>query len=331
MARATDRQQPTAMVHRDNHRAGTPMPHDDCPPRTSIATLPESSDRFLLTPAMVERAQATVERMKRRAASRRDRQLPSRKQPAPEPSCARCAGLGWYRRSVPLGHPHFGVPVRCPCKHAEDQAAAARHAARASNLRDEMRALTFASYLPSPATREAWEGMQAFAEDPIGWIALVGGVGCGKTHLLAACANELLARGRHPLYVVVPDFLDYLRAAFADDLWHGGDGELESGERADLSERMRQAIHADVLLLDDLSAEKRTPWTDERLYMVLNARYNAGAPTVVATNVPPDSLEERIGSRLRDVALSRLLVLVGEDFRLRERPRRGRRKAEVGG
>lgn len=252
------------------------------------------------------------------------RPLPS-ELPVGEGSCRRCGGLGWYRRDVPVGHPDFGVPVRCACKLEEDEARAAARAARASNLTDEMRGLTFESYLPSRETREAWSAIRGFAEDPVGWLVLVGGVGCGKTHLLAACANELLARGRHPLYVVVPDFLDYLRAAYEDD-------EEFGGERADVSERMRQAIRADVLLLDDLGAEKRTAWTDERLYMVLNARYNAGTPTVVATNVAPDSelMERRIGSRLRDVALSRLLFLIGEDFRLRERPRRGRRRAEIG-
>jgi DNA replication protein DnaC len=229
------------------------------------------------------------------------------------------------RRDVPLGHPGFGVAVRCQCKREEDEARAARRAAKASNLTEEMRMLTFDSYVPSSATRAAWEAMRAFAERPEGWLVLVGGVGSGKTHLLAACANVLLAGGRHhPLYVVVPDFLDYLRAAYDD----GESDSDSSGYRADISERMRQAIQADVLLLDDLGAEKRTVWTDERLYMVLNARYNAGAPTVVATNLPPDAetgaVEERIASRLRDRALSRVLVLVSEDFRLRDRPRRSR-------
>lgn len=290
------------------------MPHDDCPPRTSIASLPESLDRFRVTPAAVEEMQTTVQRMKRRAA---DRRVPSTGLPLPvgESSCSRCGGLGWYRRSVPVGHPDFGVPVRCACRRAEDEVAAAHRAARASNLSDEMRRLTFAGYVPAEHTREAWEGMRAFAEDPAGWVALVGGVGCGKTHLVAACANQLLARGRHPLYVVVPDWLDYLRDAFGDD--------DEGGERADLSERMRQACEADVLLLDDLGAESSSVWTRERIYMVLDARYRSHAPTVIATNVMPGALEERVGSRLRDVALSRLLVLVGEDFRLRERPRRG--------
>ena len=240
--------------------------------------------------------------------------------------CPRCGGLGWYRQALPVGHPQFGVPVRCACRKAEDDAARAARAMRASNLCEEMRSLTFAGFVASRESREAWVAMQRFAEEPAGWLVLNGGVGCGKTHLLAACANELLARGRHPLYVVVPDWLDYLRAAYGDD-------EELGGYRADISERMLQAISADVLLLDDLGAEKRTAWTDERLEMVVNARYNAGSPMVVATNVPlePGLVEERIASRLRDVALSRVLVLVGEDFRLRadQRPRRGRGKAAV--
>lgn len=257
--------------------------------------------------------------------------------------CPTCAGLGWYRRDVPLGHADFGVPVRCSCKLSEDAARAAARALRASNLTDEMRALTFGSYHPVGESRTAWATLRAFSQDPdalpIRWLVLAGGVGTGKTHLLAACANELLALGRHPLYVVVPDFLDYLRAAFADaefdglrDVWSSSEPSMRpSGERADVSERMRQAIHADVLLLDDLGAEKRTLWTDERLYMVLNARYNAAAPTVIATNVTPDSglIEHRIASRMSDVALSRVLVMVSEDYRLRDRLPRAKGKVRA--
>jgi DNA replication protein DnaC len=112
-------------------------------------------------------------------------------------------------------------------------------------------------------------------------------------------------RGESALYVVVPDFLEYLRAGY--------DSEKVS-ESA--SRRMEDVRGCPLLLLDDLGVEKRSAWSDEKLYQVINYRYNEGLPTVVASNVTLDELEPRIASRLRDVSLSRLVLLAGADQRV---------------
>ena len=44
---------------------------------------------------------------------------------------------------------------------------------------------------------------------------LLGGYGCGKTHLAAAIANHVIEQGQPALFVVVPDLLDHLRASFS--------------------------------------------------------------------------------------------------------------------
>ena len=49
------------------------------------------------------------------------------------------------------------------------------------------------------------------------WLALVGSPGTGKTSLGAALANDRIARGKAALYVVAPDLLDHLRAAYRKD------------------------------------------------------------------------------------------------------------------
>jgi DNA replication protein DnaC len=231
------------------------------------------------------------------------------------PACPVCQGLGWYRLAVPIGHARFGEAIRCECKRTEDAAVAAARAVRASNLRGDLLSKTFEGYVASPETRPALAAVRAFTEEPKGWLLLVGSYGCGKTHLLAACANALLAAGRHPLYVEVPAWLDYVRGGYDEE-------DVASGEdRAAV--RLRQAIEADVLLLDDLGAESRTAWTRERLFLLLNARYDTAAPTVIATNLAPDDLDGRIGSRLRDTAICRTVYLIAEDWR----PRRGREMA----
>lgn len=113
------------------------------------------------------------------------------------------------------------------------------------------------------------------------------------------------ARGEAPLYVVVPVFLEYLCGGYESE---------RLSETA--SRRMEDARQCPVLLLDDLGVEKRSPWTDEQMYRLLNHRYNEGLPTVIAANVVPEQLEPRIASRMQDTSLSRVVVLAGEDQRI---------------
>ena len=59
-----------------------------------------------------------------------------------------------------------------------------------------------------------------------------------------------------------------------------------------------------LLVLDDLGAQTSSPWATEKLFQVLNHRFNAQLPTVVTTNIPLDRLSESLQSRLTDPALS---------------------------
>ena len=221
--------------------------------------------------------------------------------------CQWCSDLGFYRVDVPVGHPDFGRAIRCPCRADEDRAIRAKRAQQASNLGGRLLAKTFETFdrRRSDSARNACAVLQDFAENPAGWVLLQGNRGTGKTHLLAAVANALTATGGAPLYVVTPDFLDYLR--------EGYDAEKLS-ENA--SRRMQAARDCPALLLDDLGVEKRSLWTDEQLYRLLNYRYNEGLPTVIASNVMLDELEPRIASRMQDASLTRRVVLAGEDQRV---------------
>jgi DNA replication protein DnaC len=148
----------------------------------------------------------------------------------------------------------------------------------------------------------ALRATEAFAEEPRGWLVLVGRVGCGKTHLAAAIKNERDGHGLQTLFKTAPDLLDYLRATYAPD----------SNVTYD---RGFDAIrNTDVLILDDYGAHSSTPWAQEKLFQLLNHRYNARLPTVITTNQPLDrppqvaagapSQELRILSRLTDPDLS---------------------------
>jgi DNA replication protein DnaC len=132
---------------------------------------------------------------------------------------------------------------------------------------------------------------------------LLGGYGCGKTHLAAAVANYRLSLGHAVLFVVVPDLLDHLRATFGP-----------SSEVA-LDERLDDIRETPLLILDDLGAHNSTPWAQEKLFQILNHRYNGRLPTVITTNQRLEELDPRITSRLVDLDLSQVYEIEARDFR----------------
>jgi DNA replication protein DnaC len=206
--------------------------------------------------------------------------------------CTICHGAGYLRVNVPFGHPSFGKPLACACKEAERKEKRRQQLRTMSNL-DAFRQQTFSSFnIRIPGVKDAYDAAKEFAEDPDGWLILVGPNGCGKTHLAAAIANQTLDRGAVVLFEAVPDLLDHLRAAFAPT----------SAEIYDqLFSKMREA---ELLILDDFGAQQSSPWANEKLFQLLNYRYNLGLPTVITANPKGmQGIDERIKSRLSDIAL----------------------------
>lgn len=225
--------------------------------------------------------------------------------------CPRCAGAEWLRRDVAVGHPDFGRVFACSCIADREAERRLARLARASNFAalSRMTFDTFKVDAPgnSPAGKQSlrtgFEAAMGFAADPQGWLVLHGGLGCGKTHLAAAVVNERLRLGGSALFVVVPDLLDHLRAAFGDD---GGDG---------LERRLAAVREAALLILDDLGAQAQTPWATEKLFQILNWRYNAGLPTVITTNAKLEALDERLHSRLGHIGFVQAVELQALDYR----------------
>jgi DNA replication protein DnaC len=151
--------------------------------------------------------------------------------------------------------------------------------------------------------RTAYKQAFAYAQQPRGWLILKGSYGCGKTHLAAAIANHQIDHGRPVLFVVVPDLLDHLRAAFSPD------------SPVTFDRRFETIRAAPLLILDDLGAHSSTSWAQEKLYQILNHRYNAQLPTVITTNAELEDLDPRLRSRLAELEWSALVHILAPDFR----------------
>jgi DNA replication protein DnaC len=139
---------------------------------------------------------------------------------------------------------------------------------------------------------QSYEFAVNFAKSPEGWLVLMGVNGCGKTHLAAAIANFLRREGKQVLFIEVTDLLDYLRSAFNPE------------SRVSYDELFEKIKKAPVLILDDFGEQAATPWAQEKLYQLMNYRYNAKLATVITTCLSLDEIEPRISSRMADASIS---------------------------
>jgi len=159
---------------------------------------------------------------------------------------------------------------------------------------------------PLKSLQNALEAAKDFAAKPRGWLVLEGTYGSGKTHLAAAIANHRARLGEPPLFVVVPDLLDHLRATFSPD------------SAASYDRRFEEVRTAGLLVLDDLGSQSATPWAREKLHQLLNHRYNAELPTVITVakeSVNEHQIDRRIQTRMVDPRISQYISITAPAYR----------------
>lgn len=130
--------------------------------------------------------------------------------------------------------------------------------------------------------------------------------GTGKTTLAMLVSKRALAAGRSVAIYSVPRILAEMRDTFDDDAEFGS------------TELIDRLTEVELLQLDDLGAERTSPWVLEQLYSVINARYEAERSVLVTTNLGRDELIEQVGARTvsRLTEMCDVIPLYGDDHRL---------------
>jgi len=98
-----------------------------------------------------------------------------------------------------------------------------------------------------------------------------------------------------------PTFWDYLRKA---------NYEVKDGR--DAIDEMRTVP---ILVLDDLGVHSATPWAQEKLFQILNYRYNAKLATVITLSCSLDDLPQSWVSRMYDDKVSMIQEIQAPDYR----------------
>jgi DNA replication protein DnaC len=141
-------------------------------------------------------------------------------------------------------------------------------------------------------------------------LVLTGHVGTGKTGLAMGVLREAAMHGGTVRFGTVAGVLDGLRPR------PEGRQVQEDGDRG-----MAALQRTQLLLLDDLGVEKSSEWQAERLYLIVNGRYERRLPTIVTTNRTQAELVARVGERVMSRLMDRVRVvaLTGADRRGGER------------
>src|SRR6185312_2110200 len=144
-------------------------------------------------------------------------------------------------------------------------------------------------------------------------LFLEGQPGVGKTHLAVAVLKQAIqTTGARGLFYDTRDLLRVIRSTY------------DPSTRTTELDILRPVMTAELLVLDDLGAEKTSEWVDETMNLIVNTRYNERRLTIFTSNYPdipddtdPQSLLFRIGFRMRSRLheMCEFIEMDGADYR----------------
>ncbi len=226
-------------------------------------------------------------------------------------SCDICNGSGW--KTVEID----GVErvTRCDCwrqtlvEHLFDDARFPPRYGRCELANFEHTGM-------NSSVHEAWRKAHAFVDAfPVvdRGLLFYGPHGVGKTHLAVGILKEIIRKkGARGYFFETRELLRLVR-----DTYNRSVEETEM-------DVLRPVLEADVLLLDDLGAERTSEWVQETLGLVVNTRYNAKRPTVftsnlldLADNTNPNTFIYQLGARTRSrlTEMCEWVLIEGVDVR----------------
>jgi DNA replication protein DnaC len=239
--------------------------------------------------------------------------LPSAQDKTP---CSLCNGTGW--KAFPVSE-DGGVErvARCDCWR-ENVSKRLIAEARVPRRYHHCTLNDFVTYDNDTLEDALSRSRKMAAEFPVvpRGLFFLGEPGVGKTHLAVAILKQvILTRGARGLFYDTRDLLKVIR------------GTYNAVVKTTELDVLRPVMEADLLVLDDLGAEKTSEWVEETLNLIVNTRYNERRATIFTSNypdVPPESshdiisLHDRIGFRMRSRLheMCEFLDLEGADYRM---------------
>ena len=175
-----------------------------------------------------------------------------------------------------------------------------------SGMSEAMRGFTFANfetrYYSNPADMDSkvhWcrqFANQIKAGECRQSLFLTGGVGRGKTHLSAAIANAVLEDGKTVIYRRAADLFELIRQYRFEE------------NRQKFEDMLEQLRTCDLLVIDDLGAERTTEFVIEQLVILLEERNYRNKPWIISSNLNINEIIQTYNDRTADRILDRAVL-----------------------
>lgn len=153
-------------------------------------------------------------------------------------------------------------------------------------------------------------------------VALTGDAGSGKTFFAACMAHRLLDNGYTVWMTSIPQIMTLLQGFDADE-------QIAV---------MRRVSRVDFLVLDDFGTERDTSYSREKVYEIINTRYQSGKPLIITTNMTKDQLanpqqtsDARVYGRITEMCPAVLAITGDRRAEIAERKRQLAREILLGG
>ena len=186
-----------------------------------------------------------------------------------EGRCKRCNGTGWIIKNGPEAH-----AMRCICWGRGTTTTLLEQARIPSRFKgcrlDNLK--TYDNHDLKNAIARATGFAEAFPESREG-LLISGPTGIGKTHIAVGVLKHVIVK-RHTrgLYYDTRDLLRSIRRTYDPA---AGPQEVDVVD---------PVIKTELLILDDLGAERATSWVHDMMTTIINTRYNEQRPIIATSN-----------------------------------------------
>lgn len=162
-----------------------------------------------------------------------------------------------------------------------------------SNIGDRYEHVSFENFQPREGAEKSFKIAQHYTNNfenfGLESILFWGVPGNGKSHLAAAIHNELIKQHRVVVFISMPDLLEKIKATFSNK------------QSKESESKILKALNlCDLLIIDDIGAEKTSDWVQEVIFRIVDSRYRRKKPILATSNLEPKLLSERIGARAYD-------------------------------
>lgn len=170
-----------------------------------------------------------------------------------------------------------------------------------SKMHTRLKGYSFQNFKTTKANERAYYKAKEYAQSIKNGskksLIITGNIGTGKTHLASSIANFLIESEILVVFGTLINLLNEVKDTYT----------MENKTESFIIEKYSKVP---LLIIDDLGKERPSEWTLEKLFTIINNRYENNLPVVITTNYNREKLRERLANNtnyeIADSIISRL-------------------------